>query len=207
MVNFVSWIQEVVLPFLGPGGIFAAAFLDSSFLSLPEINDILVVASAAARPRAAWIAVSLATLGSVLGCSALWWLGRRGGDAFLSRRFGPERTAQARDLFNRFGVLALAVPALLPPPMPFKVFVVAAGVFGFPWARFALTLLLARGVRYAAWAVIGVAYGEAALGLLRSFDRWAEGQQVLLLALAAGLSLATVAYLWSRRRDRLDPDV
>ena len=91
MVRFVGWIQEVVLPFLGPFGIFLAAFLDSSVLSLPEINDLLVVASAAVHADTAWIPVILATLGSLAGCTVLFWLGRRGGDAFLSRRFGAER--------------------------------------------------------------------------------------------------------------------
>jgi membrane protein YqaA with SNARE-associated domain len=207
MVRFVGWIQDVLLPFLGPFGIFLAAFLDSSFLSLPEINDLLVVASAAVHPDTAWIAVILATLGSLAGCAVLFWLGRRGGDAFLARRFGAERTAQARELFHRFGPLALAIPAVLPPPMPFKVFVVAAGVFGYPWSRFALTLLLARGARYTVWAVLGAVYGDAAMRMLRSFDTWAAGRQTLLLSLAAGLTLATLVYFWARRPSRLDPDV
>ncbi len=207
MVRFVSWIQDVVLPLLGPSGIFLAAFLDSSFLSLPEINDLLVVTSAAAHPETAWISVLLATLGSVAGCAVLFVLGRRGGDAFLVRRFGVERTARARDLFHRFGPLALAVPAILPPPMPFKIFVIAAGVFGFPWPKFLITVLVARGVRYAVWAVLGATYGDEAVAMLRSFDAWAAGRQTLLLSLAAGLTLATLAYLWARRRAKLDPDV
>ena len=207
MVRFVSWIQEVVLPLLGPFGIFLAAFLDSSFLSLPEINDILVVTAAAANPQTAWMPVVLATLGSLAGCSALFALGRRGGDAFLVRRFGQARTARARDLFHRFGPLTLAVPAVLPPPMPFKIFVVAAGVFGLSWPRFAVTLFLARGARYTGWALMGAVYGDEALAALRSFDDWAAGRQTLLLSLAAGLTLATLVYLWARRRAPLDPDV
>jgi uncharacterized membrane protein YdjX (TVP38/TMEM64 family) len=91
--------------------------------------------------------------------------------------------------------------------MPFKIFVVAAGVFGLPWTRFALTVLLARGARYTAWAVVGAAYGDEALAVLRSFDAWAAGRQTVLLLGAAGLTLATLAYLWARHRARLDPDV
>jgi membrane protein YqaA with SNARE-associated domain len=207
MVRFVSWIQDVVLPLMGLSGIFVAAFLDSSFLSLPEINDILVVTFAAAHPEKAWIPVVLSTLGSVAGCAAIFELGRRGGDAFLIRRFGAERTARARDLFHRYGPLALAVPALMPPPMPFKIFVVAAGVFGFPWTRFLITLVLARGARYAAWAVVGAAYGERAIGVLRSFDAWAAARQPLLWSIVAGIVLATLAYLWARRRSSLATDV
>jgi membrane protein YqaA with SNARE-associated domain len=207
MVRFVSWIQEVVLPLMGSSGIFLAAFLDSSFLSLPEISDILVVTFAVAHPETAWLPVVLSTLGSVAGCGVIFELGRRGGDAFLVRRFGAERTVRARSLFHRFGPLALAVPALLPPPMPFKIFVVAAGVFGFPWTRFTLTILLARGARYAAWAFLGAAYGDQAIGLLHSFDNWAASRSTLLLAGVAGIALATLAYLWARRRARLAPDV
>ncbi len=96
---------------------------------------------------------------------------------------------------------------MLPPPMPFKIFVIAAGVFGFPWSRFALTLLLARGARYAAWAVVGAVYGDEAIAVLRGFDAWAAGRQTLLLSAAAGLTLATLVYFWARRRANLDPDV
>ena len=207
MLRFVTWLQEVVLPVLGPPGIFLAAFLDASFLSLPEINDLLVVASAVDDPRTSWIAVSMATLGSVAGCSALWWVGGKGGETLLRRRFGAERTERARELFHRFGPLALAVPAMMPPPMPFKIFVLAAGVFGFPWWRFALTLFLARGARYTAWAFVGARYGDQATSMLRAFDAWAAARQPYLIAFLALLLLATLAvYLW-RRRLRLDPEV
>ena len=78
------------------------------------------------------------------GCSLLWFVGRRGGEALLERRFGRERTARTRDAYRRWGILALAVPAIFPPPVPFKIFVLASGVFGFPFGRFLVTLLLAR---------------------------------------------------------------
>jgi membrane protein YqaA with SNARE-associated domain len=207
MLRFVTWLQEVVLPVLGPPGIFLAAFLDSSFLSLPEINDLLVIASAAADARSSWIAVSMATLGSVAGCTALWWAGRKGGEAFLVRRFGAERTERARELFHRYGPLALAVPAIMPPPMPFKIFVLAAGVFGFPWWRFAVTLFLARGARYTAWALVGAAYGDEATIMLRAFDAWAAARQPYLIALLAVLLLATLAVYLLRRRPRPLPEV
>jgi membrane protein YqaA with SNARE-associated domain len=210
MHKAMLWIQGVVIPTLGPFGLFLVAVLDSSFLSIPEINDLLVVTSSTAYPSRAWLYILMATLGSVAGCSILWWIGRRGGEALLLKRFGEDRVARTRALFLRWGVLALAIPSMLPPPMPFKVFVVAAGVFRYPWPRFALTLLVSRGARYALWAVIGAAYGDEAMVLLRSFDAWAAGRQTLLLSLAAGLTLATLAYyLWARRPSAqpVDPDV
>jgi membrane protein YqaA with SNARE-associated domain len=195
----VLWIQHVAVPVLGPGGVFLAAFLDSSFLSLPEINDLLVVTAAARAPQTAWLYVAAATLGSLVGCSVLWLLARRGGEAFLERRFGAGRVARARRAFRRYDVLALAVPAVLPPPMPFKLFVLGAGVFGISFQRFALTLVVARGLRYLAWAFVGIRFGNAAMALLRSFDLWFAGR---LPWIAAFLGVATALWLLSRAQRR-----
>ena len=144
MHKVVLWIQMVLVPTLGPAGIFVVAFLDSSFISVPEINDILVVTSSSAHPERAWLYVLMATLGSVSGCLVLWKLGQRGGEAFLVRRFGEGRVERTRAAFQKWDVLAIAIPSLMPPPMPFKIFVLSAGVFGFPWRRLVLTLVIAR---------------------------------------------------------------
>src|SRR6185295_2409370 len=125
MHRFIVWIQSVAVPTLGAPGVFLAAFLDSSFLSLPEINDLLVVTSAATNPQRGWMYALMATLGSVAGCSVLWWIGWKGEEGLLERRFGVHRVAKAREAFHRWDFLALAVPAILPPPMPFKIFVIA----------------------------------------------------------------------------------
>jgi len=202
----LSWIQAVLIPQLGPLGLFAVAFLDSSFLSLPEINDILVVSAALVDPTTAWLPIAMATLGSVAGSSVLWFLGRRGGEAFLERRFGRERTAWTRTAYRRWGVLALAIPAVLPPPMPFKVFVLASGVFGFPFPRFVVTLLVARGGRYCFWGAMGMVYGDEALAILQAVDHWtAERLPAVLAALAALALLALLVVM--RRRPRTGVDV
>jgi membrane protein YqaA with SNARE-associated domain len=207
MHKVVLWVQTVLVPMLGAPGMFIVAFLDSSFLSFPEINDILLVTSSHIHPERAWLYAVMTTLGSVTGCLVMWELGRRGGEVFLARKFGAGRVERVRQALQKWGVLTLAIPSILPPPMPFKIFVVAAGVFGFPWTRFTLTVLLARGARYAAWAFLGATYGDQAVGLLRSFDAWAASRSTLLLAGVAGIALATLAYLWARRRARLAPDV
>jgi len=183
---------------------FVVAFMDSSFLTLPEINDFLIVTSSAAHPAAAPIYVILTTLGSVAGCSVLWWLGRRGGEPLLVKQFGAERLRTTRDAFKKSEILALALPALLPPPMPFKVFVVAAGVFGLPYGRFATTLLIARGLRYGFWSAMGVRYGAGAVQVLRRIDAWFDERLTLLLLILAGAALvAALVLLFARRRDRL----
>src|SRR5260221_14005715 len=95
MYRVLSWIQGVLIPLLGPPGLFAVAFVDSSFLTLPEINDVLVVSAALKDPATGWMAVVLTTLGSVAGGSTLWLLGRRGGGGVLGRPVGPAPPARA----------------------------------------------------------------------------------------------------------------
>ena len=202
MEKIVLWIQNVLLPTLGPAGLFVVAFFDSSFLSLPEINDILVVSSCSLNPRSAWIPITLATLGSLAGCSVLWEIGRRGGEPLLERRFGKAQVARTRVAFERWDLLALVVPALLPPPMPFKIFVLSAGVFGVPWRRFAGTLILARGFRYVFWGLLGIVYGDEALKLLRAVDRWFDDHGLMVLAVLAAAVLVGVAVWAIRRRHR-----
>jgi membrane protein YqaA with SNARE-associated domain len=200
MQGFILWLQHELLPRLGPGGVFVIAFLDSSFLSIPEVNDIFVVTSAAASPARAWIAVTATTLGSLAGCSVLWLLGKRGGEPFLRSKFGAARIERSRQVFARWNVLALALPAVLPPPMPFKVFVLSAGVFGIPFRRFLVTLAIARCLRYTFWGVMGVHYGSRALDDLGVLDRW-FGAHIVPIGLGLVLLFATI--LWgSLRRAR-----
>ena len=95
MQKFIAWIQAVLIPTLGPFGLFLVAFVDSSFFSIPEINDILVITAAMNNPKTAWISVLMATLGSLAGCLVLYWVGLRGEETLLVKRFGEEK-AQAR---------------------------------------------------------------------------------------------------------------
>ena len=200
MHKALLWIQRVLVPTLGPPGLFLVAILDSSFLSIPEVNDLLVISSSAAFPGRAWLYILMSTLGSVVGSSMLCWIGRRGGEALLKKRFGEEKVERTRRLFNRWGVLALAVPSALPPPMPFKVFVLSAGVFEMPWRRFVITLLVSRGLRYTFWGLMGVMYGHEALAILQRFDAWFGGSiSTILLVVAVVPVTAALIYVWRRR--------
>lgn len=195
MKSFVSWIYGFALAIGGPG-LFVIAFLDSSFVSLPQINDILVVLMV--TENKAWMPyyALLATLGSIAGCFVIYYLAEKGGEAFLRRRLHEGHTERALALYRRHGVLALMVPALLPPPAPFKLFVLMAGVAGVRPLRFVLAIAVARGVRYLALGVLAIWYGDLALELMRT-----RGREVALW-LVAFLVVAAVAWWWLTRRRR-----
>ena len=193
MSRIVGWLQAFASS-LGGTGLFLVAFLDSSFLSLPEISDVLVVLMVTRDEELMPYYAAMATLGSITGCLVLYGLGRKGGEAILRKRFSGPRLEKAMGLFQRFGVLAIIVPALLPPPAPFKVFVLLSGVTRVPWPRFCWAVAVGRGVRYFGEGLLAVRYGDQAIELLR-----ANGPLVSLVVVVLGL-LVGGAYLLMVRR-------
>ena len=167
MSRIVSWVEAFASSLGGPG-LFLVAFLDSSFLSLPEINDVLVILMVTRNEALMPYFAAMATLGSITGCLVLHGLGRKGGEAMLRKRFAGRRLEKAVGLFKRFGVLAIIVPALLPPPAPFKVFVLLSGVARVPWLTFVGAVAVGRGVRYFGEGMLAVRYGDQAVELVRS---------------------------------------
>src|SRR5207253_4189621 len=122
LTSFFSSIYSFALA-LGAPGLFVVAFLDSSFVPLPQINDLLVVLMVSRHPALMPYYALSATLGSLVGCYVIYAIAERGGDAFLRKRVHAARVDRTLALYQRHGVLALMVPALLPPPAPFKLFV------------------------------------------------------------------------------------
>lgn len=186
------FIVHVPIYVAGPSMILIGA-LDSSLLSLPEVNDYLVVARCYTHPRTVFFFPMFAAIGSVLGCLLLYTILSRGGRAVLHRRFRVEHVERVERAYARFGILALAVPALLPPPMPFKIFVATAGALQFPRRRFLLTILFARSLRYYIEGTLAVFYGERVL-------QFSKDNGLLIISIVAGLLLvALVIYLLSAR--------
>jgi membrane protein YqaA with SNARE-associated domain len=171
LAELAHWLHD----FVAAAPIYVAApamvligTLDSSLLSLPEINDYLVVARCYSDPKSVFYFPLFAAAGSVLGCLLLYTIMRRGGQAVMRRRFSAENIARVERAYARFGFLALAIPALLPPPMPFKIFVATAGALEYPRWRFVLTVMLARSVRYFVEGTLAVFYGERVLRVMRA---------------------------------------
>ncbi|MXY26081.1 MAG: DedA family protein [Acidobacteria bacterium] len=193
MTRIVAWVQAFALGIGGPG-LFLVAFLDSSFLSLPEINDLLVVLLVVGHPERMPFYALMATLGSVTGCLVLYSIGKRGGEALVRRRFSGPRVERALELSRRYGVLAIAVPSILPPPAPFKIFVLLAGVAAVPVWKFTVTLAVARGFRYLTVGVLSILYGEEAIGFIE------ENGRAVALAIAVLIVVGAAGWLLWRRR-------
>lgn len=173
-----AWAAE-----LGGLGLFVIAALDSSFLSFPQVNDLLIVYLSTKNPERMPFYAAMTTAGSLVGCFALYIAARKGGDAFLRRRFKADRVDRSLALYQRHGLMAVVVPALLPPPTPFKLFVLLAGAAKVsPW-KFALAITIGRGIRYFGQGLLAVMYGEQAVALVR------EHSALVGLALA-GLAVA-----------------
>jgi membrane protein YqaA with SNARE-associated domain len=184
--SFIKWVYGLALSLGGPG-LFVVAFLDSSFISLPQINDLLVVLMVVRNKALMPYYVAMATLGSVAGCYVLYVIAERGGEAFLAKRLHAGHTERALELYRRRGVLALMVPAILPPPAPFKLFVLMAGLAEVRPLPFVLSIAVARGLRYLVIGALAIRYGDVALELMRTRGRviaiWVAG---IIVAAALG---------------------
>ena len=193
MHHLLSWGRW--LGSFGGPGLFAVAFLDSSFLSLPEVADVLVVSFVMQHKERLLYYALMSTLGSIAGCLLVYLVGLKGGEPFLRRKFSAGRVERAVATFRRYGLLAVLVPALLPPPAPFKIFVLLAGVARVPLGTFALAIGIGRGLRYCILGLLAIWYGDLALQYLRE-----NGWPAAVVAAAVILLGGVAWFLWSRRR-------
>ena len=162
-----GWKAKIVLfaGALGAPGLFLISFLDSSVLTFPVINDLLLVELSIQHPLRMPLYATMAGLGSLLGCLLLYFIAKRGEEAFFHKRAGQHAHA-IRHWVEKNGFVGTLMAALLPPPTPFKIFVIAAGVFEMPVATFASAIALARAIRYFAIGYLAIRYGKDALPFL-----------------------------------------
>ena len=156
--------------FLSPLGLLLLAALDTSMLFfLPFAVDAAVIFLTARRPEWMLLYAALATAGSLIGAAGTFWIGRRAGEHGLERLVSRRRLAHVKHQVGDRGAIALAVPSLVPPPFPFKLFVVTAGVFRFSLVRFMLAIVVGRAFRFLLEGYFAVRYGAQAKEILARY--------------------------------------
>jgi membrane protein YqaA with SNARE-associated domain len=193
MSKVVAAVQSFALA-LGAPGLFLVALLDSSLLSLPQVPDLLLIWMVTKHPSRWLLYAAMLTLGSMTGCVGMYLLARKGGERVLRKMVSAHRMERGRRTFQKWGLLAVLVPSLLPPPAPFKVFVLLAGVVQIPLWQFVAAIGLGRGFRYTGEALLARWYGQQAITFLD------ENLRPVSLALAGTLVAGALVYAFFRQR-------
>ena len=180
-IQFKSWLK-LLLPGLGGVGLLMSAFIDSSFVPLPLVTDLLLMELSSRHPMRMPCYAAMAAFGSLAGCIWIYWLARKGGQAYYRRTQGHP-PGRIRKYIQEYPLASVFLPAVAPFPVPFKPFVIAQGVFQVPFVTFVTGTLLGRGFLFFVEAFLGARYGAAAKQFLVD-QKWAS------ISLAAGLVLA-----------------
>jgi len=193
ITNGLGHVSQYLVSF-GPFGLFTIALLDSAMVPLPGGVDAVLILLSTARP--AWwpIYAAAATLGSVIGCVILYHISRRAGRRALSR-FSESKQRRVKELIDRYDVLSVLVASLLPPPFPFKLFVITTGVFRLNIWRFAAAIAAGRAFRFLLEGYLAARYGEHAKDLLARYYP----------AIGLGLAVLIVLVFLVRRLRRRNP--
>jgi membrane protein YqaA with SNARE-associated domain len=176
---------------LGAWGVLILAVIDSGAIPMPL--DAVVAGYVFSNPGHAWLYVIAGAAGSALGCLLPYYLGRAGGELFLLKRIDEQKLIRIRDRFERQEFLALAVPATLPPPTPFKLFVFSAGVFEMRLPWFLAAIISGRLLRFAVLAVLTVRFGPQIITLAKNLFRTHPSLLVL-----AGIGMLAMIYILFR---------
>jgi membrane protein YqaA with SNARE-associated domain len=156
------WIYSV-----GGLGFILLGLLDNSIIPLPGSMDVLLILLAA-RQSQLWLYYGvMATIGSVLGGFVTYRIARKGGKTALEKRFSRKRLDRVYEIFERWGFWSVAIPALLPPPVPMTAFIFAAGALQYPIKKFLLALSIGRFCRYSVLAFLAARYGSQILDFIK----------------------------------------
>jgi membrane protein YqaA with SNARE-associated domain len=193
--RYTAFLWLVLKP-LGAWGVFVIAGLDAAALGLPM--DVIVAGYVYQDRSRFLLYVFMASAGSALGSIVLYVIGYTGGEALLRKRVSPERFEKIHGSFAKHPFWALMFPAILPPPTPFKLFVLAAAVSEMPFVNFLLAIFSGRFVRFLILSVLTMKFGpqvvQLTATLVREHLRW--------VLAAAALGLAVWLVWWRRNRTK-----
>jgi membrane protein YqaA with SNARE-associated domain len=190
--TFGKWLMT-----FGAFGLFTVTLLDSAFVPMPSGPDLIMITLSVAQPEWMPVYALAATVGSTIGCTLLYLAARRAGMRAL-RRVGAERRERIENLLGRYDMLAVMIPSLMPPPFPFKPFVLSAGVFKLKITRFVIAIFVGRAIRYLAEGWLAVELGDEARPFIERHG--------LTLLIAVGVILVIgLAFKFYRLRSRNSP--
>lgn len=198
---FKSWFLGLSGQLLGMAAYYAAPLmifvgaLDSSLLSLPEVNDYITIARVTRNPSEVYYFPLFPALGSVIGCYLLYKIAQRG-EQFLTKKFNPQHLERVKKIYKKWGIFALVIPAFLPPPMPFKIFVAVAGALNYPIRRFLAVVMISRTIRYYMWGILAYFYRDQ----VERIFIWLETNFYLVLGVSIATVLAVVVIRWIASR-------
>ena len=189
--------------FLSPWGAFGLGFLDASMLFfLPFAIDMVVIILSARKPAFFWLYPLLATGGSVMGSMITFWIGKRFGEAGLKLCMSARRLKRVKARVNAKGAIAMAIPALIPPPFPFTPFVLTCGALDVSRVRFFVTLALMRLLRFSAESVLALVYGRRIIGWLTSDTFQTFVAALIVIAIIGTIASAVQLLRTTRGRSR-----
>ena len=185
--KLLTRVSEYLITF-GAFGLFTLALLDSTFVPLPSSADALMLVLSTTHPRWMPLYALMATAGSALGCFILYHISRRAGARAL-RKFSEKKQKRVKELIDRYDMFAVLVATLLPPPFPFKLFVISAGVFRFSVLRFMVAIIAGRAFRFLLEGFFAVRYGQDAKVILARYYPW----------IGLGLALGILVFVLAKR--------
>jgi membrane protein YqaA with SNARE-associated domain len=191
LARYTHFIWGLLQP-LGSWGVFAIAAIDGSLLGMPL--DPVVAGYVYQSPHKFLLYVVMASVGSALGSVVLYAIGCKGGEVLLQKRMPPQKFESMRRSFDRHEFWALMFPAMLPPPFPFKLFVLAAAAFEMNFAHFELAIFAGRFVRFLILALLTIKFGPQVVGIMSRLVH----QHLAALLIAVAVAIA--GYLLLRRR-------
>jgi membrane protein DedA with SNARE-associated domain len=179
--EMLRWLRH-----LGGPGLIILGLLDSSIIPIPGSLDALTIVLAAAKLEVWPYYAFMATTGSVLGAYLTYRLARNQGEAALTNRLSRRNVERVNKFFAKWGLGAIVIPAILPPPAPMVPFVLAAGATKYPVRKFLIAFTVGRGIRFTLFAYLGATYGQHILRWISKYGDW-------ILAVVLAMTIVAIA--------------
>jgi membrane protein YqaA with SNARE-associated domain len=192
LASYTEYIRALLIP-LGPWGVLLIAFIDAAFLGIPM--DPLVAYFVYRQPGLFWLYTMMGAAGSALGSLVVYYIGRKGEEMLLEKHIPKQKLQRIRRAFERHEFLALMIPSMLPPPTPFKAFVLTAGGLKMRVDHFLLAIFSGRLLRFTILSVLTIFFGPQIVTLTTNLVK--QHLPWVLAGVAVGLAVWLV---WRRRR-------